>query len=71
LIRFADSFARAKAGRSNAARIAMMAMTTSNSIKVKALRARREGAVAQCKVLESMCGKQSIDLGGVPTVVMF
>ena len=32
------SFALAKAGRSIPARIAMMAMTTSNSIKVKAIR---------------------------------
>ena len=32
----ADSFARPSAGNSMAARIAMMAMTTSNSIKVNA-----------------------------------
>ena len=35
--RFARSLARAKAGSNIAARIAMMAMTTSNSIKVNAL----------------------------------
>lgn len=32
----AEAFARAKAGKSNAARIAMIAMTTSSSISVKA-----------------------------------
>lgn len=36
LIRFAFSFALAKAGKSNPARIAMIAITTSNSINVKA-----------------------------------
>src|SRR6185437_2892186 len=36
LIAFALALARDKAGNSNAARIAMMAMTTSNSINVKA-----------------------------------
>ncbi len=35
-IRLAFSFARDKAGNNIAARIAMMAMTTSSSIKVKA-----------------------------------
>src|ERR1044072_205218 len=34
----ADSLARAKTGKSRAARIAMMAMTTKSSINVKALR---------------------------------
>jgi hypothetical protein len=33
-------FARAKAGNNSAARMAMMAMTTSSSISVKARRAR-------------------------------
>src|SRR6266446_764695 len=36
-MRLADSFARASAGRSMLARIAMMAMTTSSSIRVNAL----------------------------------
>jgi hypothetical protein len=35
LIRFAAAFARASAGNSMLARIAMMAITTSSSIKVK------------------------------------
>ncbi len=37
LATLADIFAEASAGRSIAARIAMMAMTTSNSINVNAL----------------------------------
>ncbi len=40
LMRWASPLLRASAGSSNAARIAMMAMTTSNSIKVKALNLR-------------------------------
>src|SRR5512143_118455 len=40
------SLALAKAGRSSAARIAMMAMTTSNSIKVNAL--ARTGRTVSC-----------------------
>src|SRR6266542_3614899 len=37
------SFARLKAGKSNPARMAMMAMTTNNSIKVKAIVLRARG----------------------------
>jgi len=37
-MRLAFSLAEARAGNSNAARIAMMAMTTSSSIRVKAHR---------------------------------
>jgi hypothetical protein len=35
MMRLAESFARVKAGNSIAANIAMMAMTTSNSMRVK------------------------------------
>ena len=42
LVRLAVSLARARAGRSIPARIAMMAMTTSSSISVKAARADRD-----------------------------
>jgi hypothetical protein len=43
MARFARSLAPASAGNSNAARMAMMAITTSNSIKVKALYNGRVG----------------------------
>jgi hypothetical protein len=40
-VRLAFSFAEASAGNNSAARIAMMAMTTSSSIKVKAFPSAR------------------------------
>jgi hypothetical protein len=45
--RLAFSLAAANAGSSNAARTAMIAMTTSNSIKVKALGQRFSERVAK------------------------
>ena len=46
-MRRADSFARANAGSSIPARMAMMAITTSSSIKVNA---RRAGATTRCRL---------------------
>src|ERR1017187_1081480 len=54
LIRLALSLAFAKAGRSRAARIAMMAMTTSSSIKVNAL--LRQSCIGSDRRAHWFCG---------------
>src|ERR1043166_439529 len=50
-IRAAFSFAPAKAGKSSAARMAIMAITTSSSIKVKALDAKGLAISQDCRPL--------------------
>ena len=45
LVRFADSFARASAGSNRAARMAIIAMTTNNSMRVNARCQARRGEI--------------------------
>jgi len=53
------ALARAKAGNSSAARIAMMAITTSNSISVKATTARKDRFVSSGFMIITRCMTQS------------